>query len=186
MLLLFFWRRSSWAWQQGQLFGGDQWWHGCGHRFLGQLPQDMELTSLGGTSGSHSFWSQSHCSAPLPHRTPPSSSPPYRCPGFLLSALSHYPTVSQRGEDQQWRASTGSLCLSGFTSRLERWNRLCCVCIYPPFFMLVCITYALLTVFGCSGLWILVMGVLAVPVFFSCVFFLVSNHSAICHTQWPM
>lgn len=68
----------------------------------------MELTSLGGTSGSHSFWSQSHCSAPLPHRTPPSSSPPYRCPGFLLSALSHYPTVSQRGEDQQWSVSLAS------------------------------------------------------------------------------
>lgn len=121
------WRRSGWAWQQGQLFGGDQWRHGCGHRFLGQLPQDMELTSLDGTSGSHSFWSQSHCSAPLPHRTPPSPSPPYRRPDFLLSALSHYPTVSQRGEDQQWRASAGSLCLSGFTSRLERCGTDCVV-----------------------------------------------------------
>lgn len=42
-------------------------------------------------------------------------------------------------------------------------------CIYPLFFVLVCITYALLTVFGCSGVWILVVGVLTVPVFFSCL-----------------
>lgn len=54
-------------------------------------------------------------------------------------------------------------------------------CIYPLFFVLVCITYALLTVFGCSGVWILVVGVLTVPVFFSCLKIFSHLISYICH-----
>jgi len=127
---------------------------------------------------------KSHCSAPLPHRTPSLSFPSLQMTWF--SSLRTIPL--SYSQSKRWGPAVKSLrwlCLSlGLhISTREVRNRLCCI--YPPFFMLVCITYALLTVFGCSGVWILMMGVLAVPVFFFLrnFFFLVPNHSAICHTQ---
>lgn len=85
----------------------------------------------------------------------------------------HYPTILQSVKEVRTSSEEPPLALSvSLTSHVNlRSGEQTVLCIYPPFFMLVCITYALLTVFGCSGLWILVMGVLAVPVFFSCIFF---------------
>lgn len=150
------------------------------------LGYGTDLTGL--DFGSHSFWSHNHCSPPLPHRT-------HLLHLLLIDDLvffifSHYPTILQSVKEVRTNIEEPplALCLSGFTSD-SRWGTECVVySIYLPFFVLVCIIYALLTVFGCSGVWILVMGVLTVPVFFSCLFFslFVPNHSAICQTQWPM
>lgn len=107
----------------------------------------------------------SHCSAPLPRRTVPFPSLFFRWPGFLqlLFLRPHYPSILQSVKETWTSIEDPPLVLSlslGLHVRLEVGDRLYCVCIYPPFFVLVCITYALLTVFGCSDVWILVVGVL--------------------------
>lgn len=43
MLVSFFNRSSRRSWQPSQLFRSHWWWNGCCNRFLGFLPQDLEL-----------------------------------------------------------------------------------------------------------------------------------------------
>lgn len=54
-------RNPFWPRQQGELPGGDGRWHGCCHWLLGQLPQDLELTSA---EREKSKGSMAHSSSP--------------------------------------------------------------------------------------------------------------------------
>lgn len=131
------------------------------------LGYGTDLTRL--DFGSHSFWSHNHCS---PHRTLLLHLLLIDDLVFFIFLRPHYPTFLQSVKEVRTNSEEPplALCLSGFTSD-SRWGTDCVVySIYLPFFVLVCITYALLTLCGCSGVWILVMGGLTVPVFFSCLF----------------
>jgi len=43
--LIVSYRSAGWPWQSCELSWGHRWWHGCVYRFLGQLPEDLELTT---------------------------------------------------------------------------------------------------------------------------------------------